>query len=368
MLCTCGAYHTIILSDDGVVYCSGDNERRQLGLKDYKIVVLPTPIPNLPKIQQISCGYFFTACVDYEGFLWAFGNNNSGQLGTGNTTEFNVPQKIPKIPPVLSVACGNEHILIITNDSNLWSCGYNEYGQLCLGNTENQSTFQLTSFSNISKISLGSFHSLFQKENEEIYACGYNENGELGLGHSEISQITPSLIPNLPSNIVQFVCGSFQNLFLDSEGNVFSVGQNLFGQLGLGHEANQNVLNQIPNIPPIQSISCIGISSFLLDLDGNVWSFGSNEKGQLGQGDYSARNIPTKIENLHDIEQISYGCCGAHFLAKDSRNTIFATGSNAKGQLGRGNNPSISIPDKVESFYSAIWGNIYKGRGKSARK
>ena len=61
-------------------------------------------------------------------------------------------------------------------------------------------------------------------EQGEIFACGYNIQGQCGLGHFDI-QITPNLIPNLPSNIVQFVCGGSQSLFL-SEGNVFSVGDN----------------------------------------------------------------------------------------------------------------------------------------------
>ena len=55
-------------------------------------------------------------------------------------------------------------------------------------------------------------HSLFQNEEDKIY--GTNRNGECGLGHSNHPQITPSL-PNLPSNIIQFVCGNGQNLFLD---------------------------------------------------------------------------------------------------------------------------------------------------------
>ena len=71
---------------------------------------------------------------------------------------------------------------------------------------------------------------------------------------------------------------------MDSEGNVFSVGHNEYGQLGLGHTNNQNVLNQIPNIPPIRSISCVGHCSYLVDIDGNLWSFGYNGEGQLGHG------------------------------------------------------------------------------------
>ena len=188
----------------------------------------------------------FTACVDEEGFVWTFGQNDKGQLGIGNTINCNVPQKILNIPPVLSVACGPFRILILSTDANLWACGNNNFGQLCLGHKENQSTFQQTPFSNISKISLGAFHSLFQNEKGEIYACGRNDTGQLGLGHFDMEQITPTLIPHLPSNIVEFVSGFLQNLFLDSEGNVFSAGDNKLGQLGLAHLVDQNTWKKIP--------------------------------------------------------------------------------------------------------------------------
>ena len=256
MACACGLYHTITLSDDGTVYSFGSNEGGALGLGHNKSVSLPTPIPNLPKINVISCGWYFSVCVDCEGFIWSFGQNKYGQLGTGNTTNFNVPQKILDIPPVISVSCGSDHTLIITNDSNLWSCGRNDLGQLCHVDKESRSNPQQTSFSNISNISAGNFHSLFQNNRGEIFAFGFNVVGQCGLGHFDSPQITPSLIPNAPSNIVQFACAYHQSLFLDSDGNVFSAGHNEFGQLGLGHNTNQNVLNKIPNIPPIKIISC----------------------------------------------------------------------------------------------------------------
>ena len=171
--CCSGEYHTITLSNDGTLHSFGYNFHGELGLGHNKDVSLPTPIPNLPKISQISCGRFFTVCVDCEGFMWSFGDNNFGQLGrTGNKTEFKVPQKIEDIPPVLSVSCGFAHTLIITNDDNLWSCGYNGYGQLCLGNKEDKMKPQKTLFSHISKISAGFNHSLFQNNKGEIFSYG----------------------------------------------------------------------------------------------------------------------------------------------------------------------------------------------------
>ena len=382
MACVSGSSHTITLSNDGVVHSFGKNDFGQLGLGDNNDhVPLPSRIVNLPKIMQVSCGEFFAACVDDEGLLWTFGCNNHGQLGTGDTTLYNSPQKIVNIPPVHSVACGFSHTLIITKDSNLWSCGYNIYGQLCLGNKENQLTFQQTSFSNIVKIST-SYHSLFQNNNEEIFACGYNSDGGLGLGHCG-HQITPTLIPNLPPNIIQFICGKFHTLFLDSEGNAFSVGYNQYGQLGHKHNTQQNVLYHIQNIPPIQSISCVGDSSYLIDYEKNVWGFGDNECKQLGLGYDSDRNIyaPTKIESLTDIQQISYGPTGCHFFAKDSQSKIFAAGANYYGQLGMavyngdlkntGNiNPNyIAVPKEINLQYFTIWGESQiTSRAKSARK
>ena len=103
----CGALHTITFSDTNV-YSFGSNTQGQLGLGHNNDVLLPTPIPNLPKINMISCGAQFTVCVDHEGFIWSFGENNAGQLGTGNKTNctisYDVPQKIQDIPPVHSVA------------------------------------------------------------------------------------------------------------------------------------------------------------------------------------------------------------------------------------------------------------------------
>ena len=359
MLCACGNGHTVVVSDDGEVHSFGYNNNGQLGLGHKNNVSLPTPIPNLPKIMEISCGFHFTVCIDKEGGLWSFGYNGNGQLGTGNTTSYNIPQKIEHIPPVRAVSCGHYHALIVTIDSNLWSCGYNDYGQLCLGNTAgNQSKYQQTSFQQISKISAGAAHSFFQNNQGEIFGCGHNQYGVVGLGHFNDPQIKVTLIPNLPLNIVEFCSGYSHSLFLDSNGNVFCVGANGNGELGLGHNNKQNVLNQIPNIPPIQKISCICNSSYLIDVDGNLWSFGYNGQGQLGLGDTANRNVPTKINGLNNITQTAQGNSSNHCFAKDSKNKVYVMGCNDYGQLGTGKNQSLSRPQEIEYF--PMWGGNFQ--------
>ena len=377
MACCTGETHTICLSDEGILYSFGRNKEGQLGQTEGKVSVpsqitkyyINNEVFTLPIINQISCGADFTICVDYEGFLYSFGENNRGLLGIGSTEKyFKYPQKIQDIPPVLSISCGVFHTLVITNDDNLWSFGNNEFGQLCLGNKENQVKPKQTQFSDIVKIA-ASYHSLFQNKNEEIYGCGETNAGQLCVNSSQ-PQTEVRRLEDHPSNIIQFCCGYYHSLFLDSQGNVFSIGFNHYGNLGIGNTIHQNKFCQIPNIPSIQSISCVGHSSYLIDIDGNLWSFGSNGCGQLGLGDSENRIIPTKHAESN-ISQVASGCCGNHFLFQNFENKIFVSGKAREGQLGiKYANTDVSVYQEMNPDYFSIWGKpqTILNRVKSARK
>ena len=275
------------------------------------------------------------------------------------------PVKLENVPPVKTIACGAYHLLMITIDEDLWSIGRNDYGQLCIGNSVKQSKPQQTKFSNVTHVGAGAVFSLFTSR-EQIYACGYNNNGQLGLNDWK-DRFNPEIIPNQPPDIVQISCGYSHALFLDIEGNVFCVGDNTNGKLGLGNKPNQKELNQLQNLPTIVYVSAVCNSSYLLDTEGNVWSFGDDRYGKLAHFDEIGHNIPKKVEHLKDIKQISYGYSGHHFLAKDSQDKIFAAGNNLGGQLGVGD--TLNKPCcRLISSSSLIWGDARKSRAKSARK
>ena len=355
MSCVCGASHTILLSDEGVVHCFGCNYDGQLGLglKDISIRK-PMEIQNLPRITYVSCGAHYTVCIDGEGCMWSFGKNNYGQLGTGHQKGFNTPQKIKDIPPVFSVSCGYGHTLALTDNLNLWSAGRNSSGQLCLNNgTTDQKIFQQTSYSNVSVISAGGDFSLFQSG--EIYGCGYNCNGQLGLGHVFITP-TVTRFPNLPSNIIQFACGKQVSVFIDNEGKVFYVGRI--------NDFNYTLqLRQIPNIPPIKNFSCGANNCYLLDEDGEIWYI--NER---------ATNVTQQIPRANPIalktRQISKGHTSSHFLIKSSQNEIIVLGKNDHGQILSSSKNVNRIETLSNVELSAMWGEPSSPiiRAKSARK
>lgn len=368
-----GREFTICLSDEGIAYSFGLNSSGQLGLGHNESVPCPTPIEIKIPIIQVSCGAEFAICLDEKGALWAFGNNNNKQLGfSENEMQANeTPRQIQDIPQMRLIACGADHTLCLTDNNNLWAFGKNNYGQLCLETKTENSLPQQTKFSDISHICAGGYFSLFQNKEGLIYGCGSNSNGELGLGHEASSQVEVCLIPS-PPNILTFCCGYSHVLYLDEEGNVFSVGYNSLGSLGLGsgdcNHAKQ--CTQIPDIPPIRYISCVGHTSYLIDFDGNFWSFGCNTDGQTGN---TGRVIwSPEITCLQHITQIAKGCCGFHCVVKDSQDTIYGMGKNEYGELVKNEQKKFIVPTKIcISQDVMIWGNSYQpftNRAKSARK
>ena len=85
------------------------------------------------------------------------------------------------------------------------------------------------------------------------------------------------------------------------KGNVWSVGYNSCGKLGLGDYTRRTLPQQITSLPTNIAIAARFNHSLFLDVDGNFWSVGSNSCGQLGLGDRQNRTSLQQITSLPKI-------------------------------------------------------------------
>ncbi|MFA6575484.1 MAG: hypothetical protein WCS84_08680, partial [Nocardioides sp.] len=97
-----GAYHSLVLGDDGVVYGTGSNNFGQLtGAGDKATLTALTGLPAGVGGAVVAAGQVHTLVVGDDGMLYGTGSNNWGQLtGTGDKATLTA---LPLSPSVVSV-------------------------------------------------------------------------------------------------------------------------------------------------------------------------------------------------------------------------------------------------------------------------
>jgi alpha-tubulin suppressor-like RCC1 family protein len=344
-----GEHHFLFLDSSGSVWNCGDNDYGQLG-RDVATGSTSSmnlgKIPDLSNVKAIACGYYHSLFLDSSGSVWSCGYNNYGQLGrdVDNGSAFSVNLgKIPDLSNVENVAGGNLFSFFLDSSGSVWNCGDNIYGQLGRdvdnGSTSSVNLGKIPDLSNVKAIAGGYYHSLFLDSSGNVWSCGDNNYGQLGRDVDNGSaSVNLGKIPDL-SNVKAIACGYYFSLFLDSSGFVWNCGHNRFGQFGrkvaTGSAFSVN-LGKIPDLSNVVEIADGAQHSLFLDSSGSVWSCGYNIYGQLGRdvatGSTSSVNLG-KIPDLSNVVKMPYGYWSSLFL--DSSGSVWNCGGNNYGQLGR---------------------------------
>ncbi|MCL2862278.1 MAG: hypothetical protein FWE22_07710 [Firmicutes bacterium] len=121
-----------------------------------------------------------------------------------------------------------------------------------------------------------------------LWTWGQNLFGQLGLGHS-YEVLMPTRVTN-ERRFVDICIGSNHSLAVDEAGNLFSWGANNDGQLGFirtwgGRNRNEYYPVHIVTDRQFKSVRANGDSSFAIDVNGNLFSWGSNSDDRLGCGE-----------------------------------------------------------------------------------
>ena len=120
---------------------------------------------------------------------------------------------------IIKIFCGYYHCFAISNSGVIYGWGDNESGQLALNDKENRNSPQELEYfkgKHVINIVFGYYHSFFICENDEIYSCGENIHGQLGLGNNQ-EYLTPQCVSNLKGkDIIELSSGFYHLLALSS--------------------------------------------------------------------------------------------------------------------------------------------------------
>lgn len=172
------------------------------------------------------------------------------------------------------------------------------------------------------EISCGDDHTLILDNEGEIWSFGINLNGQLGLGNNKANSL-PQKIPKFSSQKIRQI---------NSRGDIsFALSEN--GDCFMWPIKSNNDLISNPKFLPLkEKISNISLGcgfALFLNFNGMLFSMGkSNNYGQLGHGDNLPRAKPTLIESLAlNNERISQISCGfKHCVVKSHTNKAYTWG------------------------------------------
>ncbi len=281
-----GAYHSLALGNDGKVWAWGKNDFGQLG--DGTIIERhePLQIAGLSGIVAIAGGYDYSIALKNDGTVWAWGANHWGQLGDGTYTDRLNPVQVINLCRVTAIAGGEVHCLALKDDGTVWAWGWNLNGALGDGSNidKRSSPVQVATLSGITAITTnGSNHSLALKNDGTVWSWGDNFLGQLGDGTYTAKNI-PLRLTTL-AGITTIGVGENHSFAVKNDGSLWAWGWNGTGQLGVDdafiHEPIPVNVNLLPGVTRIVGGN---FHSIVEKIDGTIWTMGDNVFGQLGDG------------------------------------------------------------------------------------
>lgn len=190
-------------------------------------------------------------------------------------------------------------------------------------------------FNNIKAVSIGygpSYIMYIDSENN-LWSMGSNTCGELGVGDTKKRKV-PTLIKGI--KVKKISCNTMRAYMIDEDNYVRTTGFNT-GLSGVKPDCGPLLTKPIKvdkhvsregkvvNVPiKAKEISCGTSHNLLIDMDDNLWTFGVGGQGQLGLGDLEDQIYPKQVGDFK-VKHIS--CGTSHSIFIDTDNNVWAFGS-----------------------------------------
>lgn len=319
-------YHNCALTQDGKVFCWGNNDYGQLGDgKSGGYESKPVEVIGLDNKTVTAIGASGnTSCAIASGTIYCWGDNSSGTVGAGSTQSIYTQPTMVNLPAgytatKMATSGGRSYNMCAIIDASAYCWGDNSAGQIGNGVS---GTANVTSPVQVSGGALmgKTVTDITQDGNYSgnptyphtcavatgaVYCWGANDYGQVGDG-----TITARSLPTTVSTsgilngkiITQVSAGSHHTCALTSDGLVACWGDGSSGQLGTNTYASSSVPVAIYTDGALSGLTITSIGGGTnrgCAIAGySTYCWGLNTNGQIGDGTTQNRNAPTKSKFL----------------------------------------------------------------------
>lgn len=356
--------NTAVIDASGNLYTAGDNTRGQLGrqvssYKGYDSVL--TKVDLSVKITDAALGMDHIVVLDENGDVWTAGSNQYGALGTNENVGKSYGQNstLKKVTvgdgsfKIKAVAAGLYSTVLIDENGGVWTAGQNRYGEL--GRSDNVGSTKYNSelkkadgLENVKiiKAAAGTYHTVLLDEEGNVWTAGTSLYGTLGretsaAGGNYANPTFEKVTDGISGvKITDIAAGGYHSVLLDENGNVWTAGSNLNGELGramTGSANNEFMKADLQGAAAAKSIAASNGNTIVIDTDGNARTCGIKGFGQLGRDTANTNNpeLLAVTEGVGSTKMIAAAAGNVHSILLDENGGIWSCGNNTSGQLCR---------------------------------
>jgi alpha-tubulin suppressor-like RCC1 family protein len=324
--------------------------------------VCPWGCANAACIQpkQIALGQGHACACFSDGSVYCWGQNYYGERGFRMWDLPDAPIRVPGLTDVIQVALGEGFSCALQSTGSVLCWGSNGYGKLgigldptSLGQTPTPTPI-MTLRTGVVQVAAAGSSACALMADTSVRCWGNNAYGQLGDGTDANTRNAPVRVTDL-ADVEQIAVGNFHACALKLDGTVACWGLNDYGQLGYVVSPTQNVNRQltpriVPGVSDVKQIA-LGVSApctCVLKTDGSALCWGNNWYGQLGDGTENTRTAPAPVLNLSGAFQLASG--DRQVCAVQADRTASCWGNNSFGQLGDGTKDNKNLPTPVSGL------------------
>jgi alpha-tubulin suppressor-like RCC1 family protein len=342
-----GEKHTCVVTDAGGVNCWGGNEHGQLGDGSMVNSSVPVAVQGVVDAVAVAAGWAHTCVLTKTGAVMCWGYDKNGELGNGRTVDSSLPVEVGGLASgATAIGTGEDHTCAATAAGGVKCWGYNAYGQLGDGTQTSRSVpvSVQEGRAGATGVAAGWGHTCVLSAGGAVECWGNNEFGQLGYGQEADLRLTPVDVLDMQSGIIGLSAAGGQSCALSIGGSVRCWGNNKYGQLGDGTGVARNAPVAVDGLAQGVARVVAGWNHTCAVMgNGELKCWGWNYYGQLGDESKVARTRPVNVRRMmEDAVDVAPGW--AHTCAITAAGGVKCWGRNDAGQLGDGTSLDSLMP------------------------